>query len=122
MAFDMNQCKPGDKLKRRDGAKAVYVALSQIRKEYPHVIETEDSTGFYSYAQNGTWFMSEKDDSPADIIGFWPDEPEIKAPDVIWVNVYSDRCLVSHRSLESSQGHKGDASKTAIYKFDRWEK
>ena len=121
MTFDMSLCKPGDKLKRRDGGKAVYVALSQIKKEYPHVIETEDSTGFYSYAQNGTWFMSEKDDSPADIIGFWPDEPEIKAPGEFWVNVYPYNINYIHRTLELAVSNKiHPRGKTAVYKFDRW--
>lgn len=59
-SFDMNQCKPGDKLLLRSGRIATYIERSTCSsdKTYPHVIMCRIPDHFGTRTDDGRVFLS----------------------------------------------------------------
>ncbi len=78
MTFDMTQCKPGDRLIRRDGVEMIYEKFDQEAEMYPHDCFAADEINYLAcYNNNGSYFNGKV--GLIDIVGFHPEhKPEIE--------------------------------------------
>lgn len=80
MTFDMTQCKPGDRLIRRDGQELIYAKLYGRYDDYKHVCHWPlNAASIEYYMNNGNYFKESVKPDAWDIVGFHPDhKPEIE--------------------------------------------
>lgn len=67
--FDMNQCKPGDKLVSCHGAIFTYIGIQECLAPFRHVVEYPDG-GKGTRADNGKTYLNCPLSVDHDIVGF----------------------------------------------------
>jgi hypothetical protein len=80
MSFDMNQCKPGDKLISTHGVILTYVEKKE-EPDFPHIVRYPEGEEFKgslgSRTEEGYVFDKRRLPEDHDIIGFAPEESQM---------------------------------------------
>lgn len=68
--FDMNQCKPGDKLKSKHGLILEYIGIDETQAPYRHRVRYPAPLGEGTRLDNGMVFKNRPLPEDHDIVGF----------------------------------------------------
>lgn len=68
--FDMNQCKPGDKLISKHGWIFEYLGINEKRAPYRHRVKYPEPYGEGSRLDDGSVYKYNKMETDHDIVGF----------------------------------------------------
>ena len=71
--FDMNQCKPGDKLVSCHGSIFTYIKKNENGYPYPHIVEYSDG-GYGSRTDDGFVYSTKRLPEDHNIVGFYKEE------------------------------------------------